>query len=305
MNQGSANHNVAGTAYALGAYLMWGFFPVFWKALGHVPALEILFQRVIWSALFLAGMVTLTRGWRQVRALLRTPRQMALLTATTALIGVNWLIFIWAVNADRVLETSLGYFINPLVNVVLGVLFLGERLRRWQTLAVLLAAAGVLNLTAATGVPPWIALTLAVTFGLYGLLRKISPVEPLVGLLVETGIMMPVALAYVLWLQATGTGSFGLDWGTDALLILGGAVTMAPMIMFNAAARRLRYATLGVLQYLAPSLHFILAVHLYGEPLTAAHLVTFACIWTGIALFAGDAVRAGRSRRLSRAVSGE
>lgn len=288
MGDAQAQRNTVGAAYAVGAYLMWGFFPVYWKALSHVSALEVLFHRMLWSMLLLAGLITALRRWPQALAVMTAPRQVLLLTATTSLLAVNWLLFIWAVNDGHVLETSLGYFINPLVNVVLGVIFLGERLRRWQAAAVLLAAAGVLVLTLATGTPPWIALALAGTFGVYGLLRKMSPVEPVTGLLVETGLLAPVALGYLAWTHAGGGGALGNDGWTDALLVLGGAVTAAPLLLFAAAARRLRYATLGLFQYIAPSLHFMLAVAVYGEPLRPAHLVTFACIWAALALYAGE-----------------
>ena len=291
----------AGLVLGLGAYLMWGLLPAFLKTLGHVPPVEVLAHRVLWSALLLAVVVTALRRWPQVRQAFAAPRLLAILFGTAALIGANWLLYIWAVNSGQVLETSLGYFINPLLNVALGMLVLGERLGRVQLAAVLLALAGVLYLTIMQGALPWIALALAASFGLYGLLRKLAPVDALTGLLVETLLLAPVALLFVGQAQATGTGSFGGDASTSLLLMSAGAVTAVPLLMFAGAAKRLRFATLGLLQYVAPTMQFLLAVLVYKEPLTSAHLVAFALIWSGLALFAADALAAERGRRLARA----
>jgi chloramphenicol-sensitive protein RarD len=279
-----------GVLSGLGAYGIWGFFPMFWKTLGHVPAFEVLAHRIVWACLLLGLAVVAMRRRRPLLQALSSRRVVGTLALTTLLIAANWLVFIWAVNSGRVLETSLGYFINPLVNVLLGVVFLKERLRPWQMAAVGLAAAGVLVLTAAQGTAPWASLVLGFTFGFYGLLRKRCPVDGIVGLTIETALLAPFAAAWLLWLG--GDGAFGRDGATDLLLIVGGLLTTLPLLLFVAAAHRLRLATVGLLQYIAPTLHFILAVALYGEPLTAAHLVTFACIWGGIALYVGDTVRA-------------
>jgi chloramphenicol-sensitive protein RarD len=214
-----------------------------------------------------------------------------MLAASAVLVAVNWLTFITAVGAGKILETSLGYYINPLVSVVLGVVFLGERLRRREIAAVVLAAAGTAILAFGLGQPPWVALILAFSFGFYGLLRKVAGVGALTGLLVETTLLLPVAAAYLVRRSIAGTSTFGADapW-MSALLALGGVVTALPLIWFAAAARRLRYATVGIVQYLAPSLSFVLATVVYGEPFTRVHAWTFAFIWAAVALFVGGSL---------------
>ena len=285
------NEAALGVLFGLGAYFTWGFLPLYLKTLVSVPATEVLAHRVIWSLLLLAAVVAAMRRWQPLVALARDPRTIVLLGITSLLIGVNWLIYIWSVNSGHVLETSLGYFINPLVNVALGVIVLGERLRKAQIGAVSLAAAGVVILAVAQGSLPWISLALAFSFSLYGLIRKMAPADPLTGLLAETALLAPLALIYLVTL---GGGSFGQSGSIDLLLILSGAVTAAPLLMFAAAGKRLRYATLGLLQYIAPTIQFLLAILLFREPLSAAHLVTFACIWIGLAVYAADAVRVAR-----------
>ena len=285
------NEAAIGVALGLGAYFTWGFLPIYMKAVGAVAAPEILAHRILWSLLLLVGAVAVTRRWAPVAALLRSPRTMAVLAVTALLIGGNWLVYIWAVNAGFVLATSLGYFITPLVNVLLGVVVLRERLRRIQVGAVALAAAGVGLLALAQGGLPWIALVLAFSFSLYGLLRKMAPADPLTGLLAETALLAPLALFY---LAAFGAHRFGADAGLDGLLVLSGLITAAPLLMFAASAKRLRYATIGLLQFIAPTIQFLLAVLLYREPLSAAHLVTFAFIWAGLILYAADSLAAAR-----------
>lgn len=286
---------LVGGLYATATFTFWGLVPLYFKAVGHVPADQILAQRAIWSALLLAGLLTLMRRWPNIRALLDDRRQLLILTATTLLMAANWFTFIWAIEADRVLEVSLGYYINPLVSVLLGVVFLRERHGRWQALAVALAALGVGNLALQTAGFPWVSLALAVTFGLYGLLRKIAPVRPIEGLFVETVLMAPFALAYLLYLDNQGSGVFGrLDLATDLLLVLSGVMTATPLIWFASAARRLRLATVGFFQYIAPTGHFLLAVFLFGEAFTATHLVTFACIWVALAIYSLSSLRQRR-----------
>jgi chloramphenicol-sensitive protein RarD len=280
----------AGLLYALGAFGIWGVSPLFFRALAHVPATEIVAHRVAWSLLLLCALVTLKRGWSEVRGALGPLRNRWLFLLTTLLISGNWLLFIWAVTHARVLQASLGYFINPLLSVLLGVVFLGERLRRPQVIAVLLAAAGVLNLVVSHGVFPWISLCLASTFALYGLLRKQVPVESLSGLLIETALLLPLALVYLVLLAGRGASSFGADApSTSALLIGGGVVTAVPLLWFVNAARRLRLSTLGLMQYLAPTGQFLLAVLAFGEPFTPAHAVTFGLIWASLVLYSVDA----------------
>ena len=289
----------SGVLFALGAYGAWGLLPVYWKALERVPLLEIVAHRVLWSLGFAALLLQGADGWSQVREVMRSPRLLLAMSATSLLIGSNWLLFIWAVNAGHVLATSLGYFLNPLVSVLLGVAFLRERLRLLQTLAVGLAAFGVLQLALREGGVPWISLLLAGTFALYGLLRKLAPIRPLAGLAVELLLLAPLAAGYLLWLGARHRGAFLAEgWGFEsALLGLAGVATATPLLWFTAAARRLRLSTLGLFQYLAPSLSFGLAVAVYHEPFTRSDALTFGCIWAALALYSSDSARALRSRR--------
>lgn len=284
-----------GVALGLGAYLCWGFLPLFFKLLGGVDPVEIVVQRVVWSVVLLLVLIAAVGRLPQLAAAWANPRARLLLAASALLIGTNWLVYVWAINAAHVLETSLGYFLNPLVNVVMGVVLLKERLSRAQGIAVLLAAAGVavLAIGAASGL--WISLALAGTFATYGLIRKIAPVESLEGLAIETILLVPVALGYLGWLAAGGALAFGSGLGVSALLVMGGAVTAVPLLLFAAAARLLPYSTLGLLQYLAPSIQFLLATLAFGEPLTPAHLICFACIWSGLAIFAADSARRARA----------
>ena len=292
----------AGLLFGLGAYLAWGVMPLYFKALAHVSALEIVAHRVIWSMVFMAALVALWRRWPAIRAALGTGRVLITLLITTLLIGTNWLIFIYAVVSGHVLEASLGYYLNPLVNVLLGVVLLKEKLSRAQVFATLLAAAGVAVLSAGAGSGLWISLTLAATFAVYGFLRKIVAVDSLEGLSIETALLSPLALAWLVWLQADGSAAFAsVTLTTDLLLVLGGAVTAIPLLMFTAAARRLPYSTLGFLQYVAPSLQFLLAVLAFGEPLTTAHLICFAAIWTALAIFSFEGLRSAHRGRAVQA----
>lgn len=281
-----------GLMLGIGAYAIWGLLPLYFHALKGVPALQVLAHRVLWSMLLLALLVLVLRRGRSIAAAARG-RTLLLLAASAALIATNWLIYIWAVQHDHVLEASLGYFINPLVNVALGVAVLGERLRRWQAVAIGVAGLGVVILAASGGGALWISLTLAASFGTYGLLRKVVAIDALGGLTIET-LLLAVPAALLLGMAAAnGTASFGTAPGVDALLIASGAVTAAPLLMFAAAARRMPYATLGLIQYIAPTLQFSIAVAL-GEPVRGVHLLTFALIWAGCALYAADTVRAAR-----------
>jgi chloramphenicol-sensitive protein RarD len=287
----------AGLLYGLGAYAIWGVLPLYFKLLAGVSATEIVAHRIVWSLLFLAALATFWRRWSGIGAALRTRRVMAALALTATLIAMNWLIYIWAVINGHVLAGSLGYYLNPLVNVLLGVAILKERLSRAQLGAVMLAAAGVAVLAWRAGDGLWISLSLAFSFGLYGFVRKVAPVDALEGLAIETAILAPVSLAWILWLEGQGGGSFGAySGGLKALLVIGGAVTAAPLLMFNAAAKRLPYSTLGFLQYLAPSLQLLLAVAVFGEAFTGAHALCFGAIWTALAVFAWEGVRLGRAR---------
>lgn len=284
-----------GVACALGAYLAWGLVPVFFKLLKGVPALEIIAHRVVWSALLMAALLALTHGFGAVRATLREPRRLARVALGAALMLINWLTFVWAVNADRILDTSLGYFITPLVSVALGVHVLDERLRPLQRAAVLLAAAGVVNEALRIGGLPWVSLVLAGSFGLYGLLRKQLPLDAASGLFLETLVTAPFALAWLLWLGAHGSGAFRADDSAiDLWLIASGAVTALPLLLFALAARRLRLATIGMLQYLAPTLSLLIATLVYREKFDLARGLSFAATWAGLALYSIDLLRAAR-----------
>lgn len=300
------SQTAAGCLFAVAAYLIWGFSPIYFKAVAEVAPDQILAQRIVWSLLLLLLMVTLARRWGGVAASLRQGRTLALLTGSTLLISVNWFTFIWAIGADRVLEVSLGYYMNPLVSVLLGVALLGERLGRWQWLAALLAAVGVANLALQTQGVPWVALSLAFSFGFYGLLRKLTPLGAADGLLLETALLAPLAIVYLLYLDAAGSGAWGSAGARlDLLLVLSGPMTALPLVFFAGAARRLSLTVVGFFQYIAPTVQFFLAVLLFGEVFTDAHLVTFLCIWTAVLLFSGSAWRRARDRRLlARSVEG-
>jgi chloramphenicol-sensitive protein RarD len=282
----------AGLLLGLGAYSLWGFLPLYFKAIAQVDSVEIVAHRIIWSLVFLAALASALRRWPQIRAAITSPRVALTLALTAVLIAVNWLVYIWAVVSGHVLEGSLGYYLNPLVNVLLGVVLLKEKLSRAQVFAVALAAAGVAVLAFGAGGQIWISLTLALSFASYGFLRKVTPVEAVEGLWVETAILTPIALGWVLWMQQTGEGGFGrFGLTTDIMLIMGGAVTAIPLLLFTAAAKRLPYSTLGFLQYIAPSIQFLLAVLLFGEALTTAHLLCFGAIWTALIIFASEGGR--------------
>jgi len=290
----------AGLLFGVGAYLLWGVLPLYFKLLAGVAATEIVAHRIIWSLIFLAALVTVWRRWPAIRTALATGRVMMTLVVTALLIAANWLIYIFAVISGHVLAGSLGYYLNPLVNVLLGVVLLKERLTRGQLAAVLLAGLGVAVLAARAGGDLWISLALALSFGLYGFIRKIAPVDALEGLAIETAILAPVSLGYIIWLQQQGQGGFAAYGATtNALLIVGGAVTAVPLLLFNAAAKRLPYSTLGFLQYIAPSLQFLLAVLAFGERFTRAHALCFGAIWIALAIFAFEGFRLGRARRLA------
>ncbi len=284
-----------GLLYTTAAFLLWGLAPIFWKAIAHVPPGELVAHRVLWAGLLMVLVLSWQRRWTHLPGVLSRGRTMVALAGTTALIGFNWFTFIWAVNSGRVLQVSLGYFINPLISVVLGLIFLGERLRRWQAVSVALATAGVLILGWRVGQVPWVALILAFTFGFYALLRKTVAASPEEGLAVETWLLAPLVLVYLGRLESMGEGALGhVDFTTHVLLVATGAITAAPLIWFTHGAKRLPLSTVGLLQYLAPTGHFLLAVLVYREPFEAAHLVAFVCIWTALAIFSVDARAAWR-----------
>lgn len=289
-----------GLVYGLAAYLWWGFAVIYFKLVAHVPPLEVLAHRVVWSLVLLGAWLAFKGRIPELRQVVRHRRTLAVLGASTLLIAANWLIFILAVFHGKVLQASLGYYINPLFNVLLGMVFLGERLRRVQWLSVALAAVGVTYFAISLGRPPWVSLLLVSTFGLYGLLRKVVGAGALVGLTVETALLLPLAIGYLVTTGVRGEMVFGGTWHDSWLLALGGVVTALPMLWFANAVRRLRLATVGFLQYLAPTCQLLLAVLVYGEPFTPAHGVTFACIWAALAIYSAEAVVFSRQGRAAK-----
>ena len=288
-----------GVAATVGAFAFWGFVPLFWKLLTDVPATQSLSHRIAWSLPCLAVLLLVVPRTGDFARVIRSPRILLLLLASTLMITANWLTYLWAVNTDRVLDGSLGYYINPLVSVFLGFAFLGERLRRLQGLAVILAATGVAVLTAHHGLP-WISLVLGFSFGTYGLLRKLADVPAMVGLFIEIGLLTPFAVGYLVWLGSRGEGAFTAgEAGTSLLLAATGPVTIIPLLLFAEGVRRLTLATVGFLQYMTPTAHFILAIVVFGEPFDAAHLVAFGFIWVALALYTFDLRRYLARRHLA------
>jgi chloramphenicol-sensitive protein RarD len=280
------------------AFGSWGLLvPVFFKSIAHVAPSEVLVHRIIWSVLLLALFLTVGRRWGDLARCFRSRLILFALVGSTLLVAVNWFVYIYGVSTSQMVQTSLGYFINPLVSVLLGMLFLRERLRPWQWVAIVLAVAGVLNLTLAAGTLPWIALTLAISFGFYGLLRKVVPVDGLIGVSVETFLLLVPAGCYLEYLVRTGQASLGtVDTRTDVMLVLTGAVTAIPLVCFGQAARRLPLSTLGFLQYFSPTGQFLLAIWAFHEPFTSAQLASFICIWIALAIYTLDSVRAYHRR---------
>lgn len=292
-----------GVLLAIGAYTMWGIAPIYFKSIAEVSPLEILSHRVIWSFFLLAALLHFGRHWRSVRDIIKNKTKMMFLVSTAILVGANWLIFIWAVNSNHMLDASLGYYINPLINVLLGMVFLGERLRKLQWFAVVLAACGVLVQLIVFGSVPVVAIALAMSFGCYGLLRKKVSVEAQTGLFIETLVMLPAAAIYLLFIASSPTSNM-LDnpIQLNTLLIAAGVITTLPLLCFTGAATRLKLSTLGFFQYIGPSLMFLLAVLIYGEPFTSDKAITFAFIWGALVVFSFDGLRNNRkSRKAARA----
>jgi chloramphenicol-sensitive protein RarD len=288
-----------GLVAGIAAFTTWGLIPIYWKLLAPVPATEILAHRFVWTTIFLLIVLSWQRRWPELIANVRSPRARIYCLTGGLAIASNWFLFIYAVNTDRVVESSLGYFMTPLMNVLFGAIFLRERLTRLQFVSVLLAALGVLNLTFGYGRFPWIAVLLCITFGLYGLLRKQSGTAAIPGLFVETILLVPFALVFLIYLQRSGTLMFArAGWSLSMLLISTGVVTAVPLFWFGYATRHLRLITVGFLQYLSPIGSFFLGVFLYHEPFTRGHLVTFVLIWLALALFTGEAVLRWRSSRV-------
>lgn len=300
LNQhGKSDHSAAqhaagsriGAYYAVLAYTAWGLVPLYWKLLGEVPALEVLCHRIIWSMLLLSVLLVLQQRKSELKKLWRSPKYMGGLLLSTALVSFNWGIFIYSIQIERVVEASLGYYINPLVSMFLGYVFLKERFNRAQKLAILLAVIAVANFILQFGTLPWISLGLAISFAFYGLCRKLIPVTPMVGLFVETLIATPFALAWIGYGAVTGSGHLGISWTVTLLLIGSGVVTSLPLLWFNNAAKLLRLSTLGFFQYIGPSLQLLLGVFLYNEAFTITHGITFTLIWLALVIYSLTALK--------------
>ncbi|KUG03518.1 rard protein [hydrocarbon metagenome] len=284
------NEKYQGIIFAGGAYILWGILPVYWKLLQTVPALEVLAHRIVWSVIFLWVLLAITRKgsafFTEIKGLARCPRTILGILVTGLILNLNWGTYIWAVNHDHIIQTSLGYYINPLVSVLLGIIFLHERLSLWQMLAFLLAAAGVLSLTIQYGAFPWIAVILALSFGLYGLFKKLTNLGSITGLTLETMLTSIFAISYLIYINIAGTGAFHLSFSAAPLLLCGaGIVTAIPLLLFGAGARRLPLFLIGFLQYISPTMTLLLGVFVYHEPFTRGHLISFTVIWIGLIVF--------------------
>jgi chloramphenicol-sensitive protein RarD len=291
----AASRAKAGLFYGLAAYGLWGVMPIYFKWLKAVPSIDIVAHRIVWSLVALAILATLAGAWDQVRAAVRHRRTLAVLFLTALLIGTNWLLYVYSINSGHILAGSLGYYLNPLANILLGRFILKERLTRLQWAAVAIAAGGIAVLAAGAVGTLWISLTLCFSFATYGLLRKIIHVESLAGLTIETALLFPFALGWLLLGGAEGRPMFGVSHTETALLIATGIVSTVPLLCFTAAARRLAYSTVGMLQFIAPTLQFLLAVAIYHEPFTRSHAIAFGCIWTALVLYLGAMVRDRRA----------
>ncbi|GGK14733.1 transporter [Caldalkalibacillus thermarum] len=281
---------IMGTWYAVAAYVVWGVLPLYWKLLENIPALEILAHRIIWSFVFVILILAVTSKWSELKqeclSIWRNRKQSLALISSALVISANWFVYIWAVNNDRVIETSLGYYINPLLSVLLGIVVLKERLTYWQTWSFVLATIGVLLITVHYGAIPWIALSLALSFALYGLAKKIASLNAMLGLAFETLLTLPLALLYVAWLHNTGSSSFGTSSvGTSLLLAGAGMATALPLLCFAQGARRIPLTMLGFFQYIAPSITLCLGIFVFNEPFTTIDLISFMFIWSALTLY--------------------
>ena len=292
-------HETLGLIAGIACFTIWGLIPVYWKLLTSIPASEILAHRFVWTTIFLSIVLSWQRRWGEVVANVRSRSALIYCLTGGLAIATNWFLFIWAVNIERVIETSLGYFMTPLMNVLFGALFLRERLTRLQFISVLLALLGVVNLTLGYGKFPWIAVSLCISFGLYGLLRKKSGTAAIPGLFIETILLLPLAIVFLVYLQHSNALVFGrAGWWLSTVLISTGVVTAVPLLWFGYATRHLRLITVGFLQYLSPIGSFFLGVFLFHEPFTRGHLVTFVLIWIALAIFTAEAVLRWRSTRV-------
>ncbi len=284
------SQQIRGVLFALAAFAAWGFLPAYWKQMQAVSAFEILCHRIVWCCIFLAVIISLQKRWREVCGIVKTPAKLRGLILSGFLIGLNWFVFIWAVNSGRVVETSLGYYINPMINVLIGYLLLGEKLSRFQCLAVFFAMAGVIYSLVAYGALPMFALTLATTFAFYGYSRKKIQAAPIPGLLIETMVLFVPALAYIIFRMIFAGSCFLENLELTLWMIGAGVVTSLPLLWFAIAAKTLNLSTIGILQYLSPSISFILGVFIYKEAFSYHHLITFGCIWIGVFLYVWESL---------------
>jgi len=275
-----------GVLYGIGAYILWGFFPIYWKVLHQVPALQVIGHRISWSFIILIVYILFTGQWQGFRSVASNWKTIGIYTVAGILLSINWLVYVWGVNAGFIIETSLGYFINPLLSVLLGMIFLRERLRFTQWIPVIIATVGVIYLTVVYGRPPWIALALAFSFGFYGLVKKLAPLGSLYGLTLETAIIFPIALLYLIFVEINGTGAF-LHSGTriDLFLVGAGIVTTIPLLMFASAAKEIPLTMIGILQYIAPTLQFLIGIFIYKEAFDKSHLIGFGIVWFALIIF--------------------
>ncbi|MFT4928291.1 MAG: chloramphenicol-sensitive protein RarD [Phenylobacterium sp.] len=286
------NTEKQGVIYGVLAYVMWGLAPLYFKLIDFVPAPEILMQRIIWSFVLITVVIAVIKKWQNVRQVIRQPKVVLMFCGTALVLALNWGIFIWAVTNDRILDASLGYYINPLLSILLGGLFLGERLKKWQGVAVGLAFTGVMIQVLSFGSFPLLSVCLATSFAFYGLFRKKMPVDSVTGLLMESAVMMPIALGYWLLFADSSAANMTINsWSLNLLLIGTGLVTTLPLLCFTAATKRLKLSTLGFLQYIGPSFMFVQAVFIYNEPIDSGRWITFAFIWTALLIFSWDSIR--------------
>jgi chloramphenicol-sensitive protein RarD len=293
-NRATPKSSGQGLAFGLAAYALWGVLPIYFKAFRDVPAVDIVAHRILWSVPFLAVIIAVSHGWDKVRDVLGQPKTLGLLTITALLIGGNWLLYVYAVTSGHILASSFGYYLNPLANVLLGRFVLHERLNRPQWTAVAIAGAGISVLALGALSQLWISLTLCATFALYGLLRKIVAADAVTGLGVETALLFPFAIGWLAWHASAGAPILGSNTADTLLLLSAGIASTTPLILFTAAARKLAYSTLGMLQFIAPTLQFLIAVALYGEPFTTAHAIAFPAIWLALILYVTAMLRAPR-----------
>lgn len=286
MEGSKISEKTLGFVYGLLAFIIWGFLPLYWKMLSQVPASETLAHRVLWSFVFLAAIIVILRRAGSLTQYLSDKKKLMLIAACSLLISINWFLYIWAVNNNHVIEASMGYYMLPLISVFLGVVFLKEKITTWQCLAIVMAVIGVLIVTIEYGRVPWVALALAVTFGLYGLVKKLLKVEPLSGLTLETAIIAPFAAGYIIFKQLQGVGAFGADYLTITILLIGaGIVTAIPLLWFAESAKRIELSTIGFMEYVAPTISLLLGIFVFREDFTGTHLTSFIFIWIAIAIY--------------------